>query len=307
MVERRLRQRLRRGRRRLSFLAVRSLLRCAGFAHARRIGGLFGELQFRLDRGNRLRQQQDMAAVLGRAPDDPWVAAQLRQAYRVNSGAVCEILAMMDRRRNAGMLAAHCRIEGLENLQAALAQGRGAILLAAHMGNAALLAIRLADSGWPISVVYREALMMSAGFFQDGLARYGIQGILANTGLRAYGQMLCALRQGRLVFVMMDQGVRKAEDGIMQRFLGKDMAMPAGPVQLARHTRAPVLPVETLAADPLWRFAIRPPVALAGSGPIEADLARLLQITERQVLERPQLWSWHHRRWRKYPLAGPDS
>ncbi|MEW6167316.1 MAG: lysophospholipid acyltransferase family protein [Pseudomonadota bacterium] len=306
MAEPSLRLRLRRARRRLSFLALRWLLRCAGFARARRLGSLFAELQFWLDRGNRLRQQQDMAAVLGRAPDDPQVAAQLRQAYRINSGAVFEIMAMMDRRQNAGMLAAHCRIEGLEELQAALAHGRGAILLAAHMGNAALLAIRLADSGWPVSVVYREARMMSAGFFQDGLARYGVQGILANTGLRAYGQMLGALREGRIVFVMMDQGVKKAEDGIVQRFLGKDMPMPAGPVQLARHARAPVLPVETLAADPVWRFAIRPPVALAGSGPLEADLARLLQLTERQVRERPQLWSWHHRRWRKYPLAGSD-
>lgn len=298
--------RLGRARRRLSFLALRWLLRCAGFARARRLGSLLGELQFCLDRGNRLRQQRDMAAVLRRAPDDPQVAAQLRQAYRVNNGAVFEIMAMMDRRQNAGMLAAHCRIEGLENLQAALTQGRGAILLAAHMGNAALLPIRLADSGWPVSVVFREARMMSAGFFRDGLARYGIEGILANTGLRAYGQMLCALREGRIVFVMMDQGVKKAKDGIVQRFLGKDMPMPAGPVQLARQARAPVLPVETLAAGPVWCFAIRPQVALAGSGPIEADLARLLQLTERQILERPQLWSWHHRRWRNYPLAGSD-
>jgi lauroyl/myristoyl acyltransferase len=28
-----------------------------------------------------------------------------------------------------------------------------------------------------------------------------------------------------------------------------------------------------------------------------------VQITEQQVRQHPQLWSWHHRRWRKLPLA----
>ena len=92
---------------------------------------------------------------------------------------------------------------------------------------------------------------MSADFFLEGLGRYGIQGIAANAGLRAYGQMLTALKQGRIVFLMLDQGVKQAKDGQLPRFLGKDMPMPAGPAQLARAARAPVLPVATLAATPL--------------------------------------------------------
>jgi KDO2-lipid IV(A) lauroyltransferase len=172
------------------------------------------------------------------------------------------------------------------------------------MGNAALLPVLLARTGWSVSVVYREARMMSAGFLQNGLDQYGIQGILANTGIRAYGQMLSALKQGRIVFVMLDQGVQKSEDGLVQRFLGKDVAMPAGPAQLARSARAPVLPVATTAASPRWRFEIQPPLVL-GQGTLEADAATLFSATERQILQNPQLWSWHHRRWRKKPPAAP--
>ena len=49
--------------------------------------------------------------------------------------------------------------------------------MAAHMGNAALVPLRLASAGWPVSVVYKESRMMSADFFLAGLERYGIQGI----------------------------------------------------------------------------------------------------------------------------------
>ena len=59
---------------------------------------------------------------------------------------------------------------------------------------------------------------------------------------------------------MLDQGVKQAKDGQVHRFLGKDMPMPAGPAQLARAARAPVLPVATLAATPRWRFALQPPL-----------------------------------------------
>ena len=135
--------------------------------------------------------------------------------------------------------------------------------MAAHMGNAALVPLRLASAGWPVSVLYKESRMMSADFFLDGLERYGIQGIAANAGLRAYGQMLAALKQGRIVFLMLDQGVKQAKDGQVHRFLGKDMPMPAGPAQLARAARAPVLPVATLAATPRWRFALGSPCRLA--------------------------------------------
>ena len=156
--------------------------------------------------------------------------------------------------------------------------------MAAHMGNAALVPLRLASAGWPVSVLYKESRMMSADFFLAGLERYGIQGIAANAGLRAYGQMLAALKQGRIVFLMLDQGVKQAKDGQVHRFLGKDMPMPAGPAQLARAARAPVLPVATLAATPRWRFALQPPLPPRPGDRSRADVATLVRATERIVL-----------------------
>ena len=65
--------------------------------------------------------QVEMALALGRAADDPAVGPMLREAYRVNTAAVFEIMAMVDRRQDEAMLVARCELQGLEHLRAALA------------------------------------------------------------------------------------------------------------------------------------------------------------------------------------------
>jgi lauroyl/myristoyl acyltransferase len=293
---------LRRGGRLCLFIALRGLARVAGFRRAPALAKLLGELEYRVAWRRRLRCERDMALALGRSAGDPWVAAQLRRAHHANAQTTLEILALLDRRQDEGLLASRLALEGLESLQATRAEGRGAILLGTHAGNGILLVVQLAAAGWPVSVVYRQARMAPAGFFARGLARYGIEGILANDGLRAYQQMVTAVKQGRLVFVTIDQGVKRPQEGIGVRFLGKDMAVAAGPALLARHTRATVLPILATGYDGAWRFRIEPPLPPA-CGPLATDVERLAHASERQALRHPELWSWHHRRWHKYPLA----
>jgi KDO2-lipid IV(A) lauroyltransferase len=285
------------------FLVMRQVMRVAGFGGARRIGRVLADVQFRVAWRERRRCLEDLAQLLARPARDPWVRAQLREAYRVNTVAALEALAMFDRGVDRRVLDARCEVEGLANLQGALSAGRGAILMAAHMGNGALLATRLAGSGMPVSVLYNQGRMLSADFLRRGLALYGIDGIMANEGIRAYARMLDALRRGRILFVMLDQGTKASQPGVTLRFLGKDMRISAGPAQLARHSGAPVLPVSTTAAEPVWRFAIGTALPLAAGATLESDVERLARTTEKQILEHPHLWSWHHRRWRNFPMA----
>jgi KDO2-lipid IV(A) lauroyltransferase len=284
------------------FLVMRWVLRRCGFDSARPIGAFLAKLHYLFDGDTRRRCLEGVAALLGRDAADPVVVRTVRSGYRVNTIAVLEVLNMVDRKLDSRRLHERCEVEGIENLQAAR-QGRGAILLATHSGNSLLLAAQLAER-WPVTIVYRQARMMSLEFFVEGLPRYGFDGILANEGFKAYARMIDALRHDRILFAMMDQGVKKAETGVPMRFLGKDMPMPGGVVQLARQTRAPILPVTTLAADPAWRFAIEPKLALAPGGTIEQDTAAVLKHVEGQILAHPELWSWQQRRWRDFPVAG---
>jgi KDO2-lipid IV(A) lauroyltransferase len=289
-------------RRRVLFIVMRQVLRLCGFDSARPLGAFLGAVQYRLDPGTRRSCLAGVAALLGRKPEDPQVVRTVRSAYRVNTMAVLEVLSMVDRKLDSRRLHERCIVDGLENIEAART-GRGVILLATHSGNSLLLAAQLADRGLPVTIVYRRARMMSLQFFVEGLPRYGFEGILANEGFKAYARMIDSLRHNRILFAMMDQGVKAAETGVPLRFLGKDMPMPGGVVQLARQTRAPILPVTTLAADPLWRFSIDQRLQLIPGGSIEDDTAAVLKHVEGQILAHPELWSWQQRRWREFPVA----
>ncbi len=288
-------------KRKALLLGLLWLLRRNGFAGARRLGALFGDVQYYLAVRMRFRCRAGAAAVLGLSPQDPQVSCALRAALRVNTTGALEVLSMVDRKLDSQQLHRLCRVDGVENLQAART-GRGAILLPTHSGNGLLLAAQLADRGWPITLVYRKSPVMAPQFIAAGLAHYGFEGIAANDGLLAYARLVDALRRDRVVFAMMDDGVRDEEAGVPLRFLGKDMRIPSGLVQLARQSRAPLVPVTSLSADPVWHFRIEPRFALVPGGCIEEDTAAVAKYVERQILAHPDMWSWHHRRWRKYPL-----
>jgi lauroyl/myristoyl acyltransferase len=275
---------LRRARRRALFITARQLVRASGFRRLRPLGRFIGDLQYLFGGRTRRRCLADMAQLLQRSVDDPLVANHLRASYRTYAMAVLQVMAMCDRKLPLDLLSAECRTDGLEHLQAALARGKGAILLAKHAGNSLLLPAQLASAGLPMTVVYRQALMMSNEFFAEGLPRYGIEGIAANDGAKAYVRMRRAIKNNRVVFVMIDQGVKAAKDGVPMRFLGKDMPMPAGPAQLARHTGAPVFPLDTLETEPVWHFLVEPAVQFKPGSTLEEDLEQLVRLTERQLV-----------------------
>lgn len=300
------RRALRRGLRRVFFMLVSLAVRLRGFDGARRLGSAIGNLEYTFGGSGRKRCLSDLALLQNRTPDDPLIARQLRESCRVYMGAMIEVVAMFLHKLDAATLNARCRVDGVAILEAAR-DDRGAILLATHSGNTLLAAAQLASKGWPVTIVYRQSRMMSADFFAEGLPRYGMESIPANEGVKAYKEMLRALRKNRVVFVMIDQGVKYEKDGMPMRFLGKDMPMPMGPAHLLRKSGAPVLPLVTLAARPVWHFEIQAPVPVMTQGTLEDDMSTLVRITERQVLDRPELWSWHQRRWRKFPLAAPLS
>ncbi len=276
--------------------------RLFGMRALRWLGHRIGDLQFLLDGSRRRRYVRDLAAVLGEPGPTARAARTLRSAYHTGTRAALEILSFGAQRPTPADIEQLCRLDGLAGLQAVLDQSRPVILLNNHMGNSMAMQLLLAHRGYPVSVVYRESGKFPPGFFERVFAPHGIEGIRVDDGSRAYRRMLKALKTGRILCIIMDQGT-KMPGGVAVRFLGKDMDMPVGPAQLARHAGAVIMPVPTLAEEVQWHFAIEPPVALDPEGTVDDDVRQLTRVMETQILERPHLWTWHHRRWRRYPLA----
>ncbi|MBK8480138.1 MAG: lysophospholipid acyltransferase family protein [Proteobacteria bacterium] len=201
----------------------------------------------------------------------------------------------------------------LLELRSLLANGRGVIVLSAHLGYWDLLACAAAQAGMPVNVVTRR--------LRDGGLNRWWMGQRASCGVRlwpargsALGLAQC-LRRGEIVAMVLDQ---HEPGGAVVPFFGRPAATPRGLAQLARLSGAPVVPaflvrraagpeVELL---PPLHFASTPDPAGAG-GPATREARRraddcftaeLTRILEAQVRRFPDQWFWVHRRW-KVPLA----
>lgn len=284
--------------------ALARVIRPLGMPALRRVGACVGELRYWLSFRERRRLTRHLSAVLGPDFATADVRRILRQAYRNSDRSAFEIVAMGAAPFPAALVRSACEVDGLDRLQTAAAQGPGAILLGMHMTNGILMAARLAVEGLPVTVVYRESRKMTPGFFEHLLPNHGLEGIDARNRSTAYRQMLRALRAGRIVFVLMDQGTKHG--GVTVEFLGKTLDMPAGPAELARRAGVPVLPALPLGGEAVWRFRIGAPLTLSVES-TEASAAVLARSMEQHIRSHPELWSWHHRKWRRMPVASVES
>lgn len=194
------------------------------------------------------------------------------------------------------------RVNGQGNLRRALDAKRGIIALTGHYGNYEMMAANCGVYGLPFLAIARsKADEFVEPFLADVRDRHGLE-IVHKFGWRVAAERL---KEGGLVGVVADQAVRTG--GVLVEFLGHNSPTAIGPLLLARHSNATVLPMFiTRDANNRFTLDIHPPLDLPNTGDEEQDLrdgALLLnQTIGSQVLHRPEEWLWVHRRWKK-PVA----
>ena len=195
------------------------------------------------------------------------------------------------------------RVDGREHLDAALARGRGALLLAGHFTTLEIGAARLGIDA-PVDGVYRphaDPSMERAS--RDGRQRFGGR-LLDRTDVR--GVLRC-LRANRAVWYAPDQdpGPR---NGVFAPFFGRPAATLTATARIARASGAPVLPfrVERFAGGRDYLVVIEPALTGFPSGDARADAARINSVVERWARARPEQYLWVHRRFKTRPPGEPD-
>ncbi|MEW6109167.1 MAG: lysophospholipid acyltransferase family protein [Nitrospirota bacterium] len=131
---------------------------------------------------------------------------------------------------------------GLENLESALSEKKGIILLTTHLGNWEIGGVKLSSMGRRINVVYSPD-SLSLLEHQRSFVRFaeGITEIPLSRGGFSSLKLLRILREGKTVAL---QGDRLMFDpGIVSSFFGHDALLPKGPVKLAIVSDSIILPV----------------------------------------------------------------
>jgi Kdo2-lipid IVA lauroyltransferase/acyltransferase len=198
---------------------------------------------------------------------------------------------------------ARSEVEGLEHLAAALAHGRGAILLLAHFTTLQIGA-RILNNRIAISVLYRPTKnALIAHVSGSSFARQARKAIQRDD-VRG---MIAALKRNEIVWYAADQSYRK-KGAAMVPFFGHPAATNVFTPRLAQLTGAPVLyySSERLPGTRGWRAVIHPPFTHWPSGNPAADTAEYHAAIEAQVRRMPEQYWWIHRRFKGLAADYPD-
>jgi Kdo2-lipid IVA lauroyltransferase/acyltransferase len=187
------------------------------------------------------------------------------------------------------------RVQGEEHLQRALALRRGVLALSAHLGNFALIGVRLAAAGYPFSVVVKHpGDEQFAQLITNYRAQVGIETISAKPRREAVRGILEALRENRIVLVIADEF--KSGD-VMVEFMGQILPAPRGPATLALRTGAVTLPMfATRQADDSIVLAIGPAIEAIQRDSLEETIAATTALYTRHLEDvirvYPDQWNW---------------
>jgi len=225
-----------------------------GLRHAAAAPG--GTAWYWLSLGQRSAALDNYAAALGRNRSDPEVARVARRAFQ-NYGRMLMDFVLMGS-LTPDELKERVSLDGREDLDAALARGRGVIMAVPHMGSWDLAGAYGGAVGYKISAVAERF----PGSLNDAVVqtrqRFGMQVImLGRSAVRALTQ---ALRDNHVVALLCDleQG-----PGVEVRFFGRRAVVPGGPAALALKTGAALMPANQYATAPgRHRIHVDPPLSL---------------------------------------------
>ncbi len=243
-----------------------------------------GSAWYWLSSGQRHAALDNYAAALGRARTDPEVARVARRAFQNYGRMLMDFLLMGSIAPDE--LIERVTLEGRDRLDAALAQGRGAIIAVPHMGSWDMAGSFAGALGYPISAVAERF----PGSLNEAVVRtrqrFGVNVIML--GRAAVRGITEALRANHIVALLCDleQG-----PGVDVRFFGRRAIVPGGPAALALKTGAPLMPATQFTTAPgRHQIHLDPPLPVREGETKEQIMQRVVDRFEDFIKERPDQW-----------------
>lgn len=255
-----------------------------------RVGELTGRLAGHLAPGRRAAVRGNLSRVLGVAETSPEMSGRVdsafesygrywAQSFRLPAMSQAELEAAMD-------------AEGFENLQGALALGRGAILALPHMGDWDIGAAWLTTRGLRPTVV-AEALEPERLFrwFCRVRQQRGLS-VLA-PGPTTAVELMAALRRSDVVGLVSDRNM--GTGGLPVTMFGAAATLPGGPALLSLRCGAPIVPAAVYQCPGhRYRAVMLSPLELPPAGALASRMGALAQqlavAFERLIAAAPEQW-----------------
>jgi len=221
---------------RVGFKAITALTgalpRSWQYALARRVADIY----YLADRCARENVKANLRCILGENASNAAVCNEARSVFRSFGMYICEFFGI--RHFGHAFIDEHVIVHGRENLDAALAKGRGVIFCSAHYSNWELGAMVVARLGYPITaVVQSHADPRTNDLFVQQRVNAGVNVVATQHGAKG---ALRALRRNQTVALMGDRTTGGPVVPVL--LFGKQALLPQGPWRIAQTTGAALLP-----------------------------------------------------------------
>lgn len=197
--------------------------------------------------------------------DDPRVLRR-RSLTAFRNFAICNADMLELPALTTDQIRARVAISGLNHLTAAMASGRGALLVGPHLGNFEFGTVALASMVRSISALVESIDPARDALFASFRRQTGLR--LIPVDVRAPRAALGALRRGDVLLVAGDRALRSSHRATVP-FGCRSRLVPTGPAWLALRARVPVLTgyvVLSSDAPPRYQIVIDPPVSVTDLG-----------------------------------------
>src|SRR6266540_1553781 len=272
-----------------SLLFARSLPRRVGIPLARGVGGAY----FRFRPKYLKAVQANLSVILGEAPDSEPVRRAAVEMVRSHSSAWFDFLAFASRPpRESAMLVES--VVGFSRLVEGRLEGKGVLLVTAHLCNWEIGGLMLAQVKQPIHVVLVPDIFSGVESVRNRLhERAGVTEIPVDRSFVPTLSVLRALDDNAVVAMQGDRDFDNS--GIAVPFFGREAYFPRGPLRVAMASGATVLPAFIVRVpDGRYRAIVEDPLEIDATGDRDAALLRNIRryvaILERYVREYPEQW-----------------
>jgi KDO2-lipid IV(A) lauroyltransferase len=193
--------------------------------------------------------------------------------------------------------------EARRTLDAALAEGKGAVLISGHIGNWELMGQAIAAAGYPIATIAKPSYdPRVTEWLEKWRTAHGLQVVWRDEG-NAGKTILRVLRQNGLMGFLIDQNTRTAGDYVP--FFGRPAFTPTMPVAIALRTGAPIIFCWHHRRQKQHNLTFER-IHYAPTGDTKHDVSALTAMLnarlESAIRMVPEQWVWLHSRWGRVPL-----
>ena len=195
------------------------------------------------------------------------------------------------------------KISGLENLQGALSQGRGVILIAGHFTS-----MEISGRLLGLEVDYDAVIRPFSNPDIDKVVHSGRHRAVRNAiPKKSFRQFLKGLQENRAILITVDQATT-ASNKVMAPFFSIPAATSVNAARIAQKTGAAILPVLWLREPDLsgYRVEIGEQLTEFPTDDAIADAIRINSLIEQQIRRAPEQYYWIHRRFKNEPSPYDD-